>query len=212
MGGICLIPHDSQANSPRHFAFRNSLNKMKRAELLEVISKYMLVVLSNEGKRLEIERLAATYIREGIIPPSKLEDALHIALATVRVMDILLSGNYKHLANINKEARVCAVNLLEGYSKPLRVVTLLEVVYMATKVRESKAQTEVWKWKAQAWAEVRHLDVKSAIRKRLKDAASTAKRLQSKRAEPTTTKQCSRAGGRQRLNLEQTKETNTQRF
>ena len=44
-------------------------------------------------------------------------------------MDVLLSWNFRHLANINKEAQIQAVNILEGYSKPLRMVTPLEVIY-----------------------------------------------------------------------------------
>jgi hypothetical protein len=45
-------------------------------------------------------------------------------------------------------------------------------------MRESKAQLEVWEWKREAWEEVKHLDLRSAIRKRLRDSASTMKQLQ----------------------------------
>jgi alanine racemase len=42
-------------------------------------------------------------------------------------MDILLSWNFKHLANVSREARVVAVNKAEGYRHPLRMVSPLEV-------------------------------------------------------------------------------------
>ena len=77
----------------------------------------------------EIQNLSLTYIEKGIIPRRKIEDALHIAIATVKELDILLSWNYKHLANINKEIRIRAINLLAGYSKPIRFLTPMEVVY-----------------------------------------------------------------------------------
>jgi hypothetical protein len=73
--------------------------------------------------------LAESYVRERIIPRAKLEDAMHIATATVFEMDILLSWNYKHLANVGKEARIEAANLLAGYTKRLRMVTPMEVLY-----------------------------------------------------------------------------------
>ena len=46
-----------------------------------------------------------------------------------------------------------------------------------TRARESKAQLEVWEWKEEAWREVCHLDIRSAIQKRLQDSMETAKRL-----------------------------------
>ncbi|MBI4723317.1 MAG: hypothetical protein HY769_10070 [Candidatus Stahlbacteria bacterium] len=58
-----------------------------------------------------------------------MEDAMHIAIATINEIDILLSWNYKHLANINKERMILAINLLAGYTKPLRMITPMEVIY-----------------------------------------------------------------------------------
>ena len=43
-------------------------------------------------------------------------------------MDVLLSWNFRHLANLNKEARFLAVNVEEGYRHPLRLVSPLEVL------------------------------------------------------------------------------------
>ena len=52
---------------------------------------------------------------------------MHVAYATVCKMDILLSWNFKHLANVNKEARILAVNDGEGYNHSLRLLSPLEV-------------------------------------------------------------------------------------
>ena len=42
-------------------------------------------------------------------------------------MDILLSWNFKHLANVRREARVATVNQEEDYWHPLRLLSPLEV-------------------------------------------------------------------------------------
>ncbi|MDI6736389.1 MAG: hypothetical protein QME42_09415 [bacterium] len=36
--------------------------------------------------------------------------------------------NYRHLANINKERKIIADNLEEGYNYPLRLITPMEVM------------------------------------------------------------------------------------
>lgn len=103
-------------------------DESKRNDLIEVAGQYRLELLNIEADYDEIGRLAGIYAAREIIPPRKLEDALHIAIATVHEMDVLLSWNYRHLANINKEVQIQAVNIVEGYSKPLRMVTPLEVI------------------------------------------------------------------------------------
>jgi hypothetical protein len=52
---------------------------------------------------------------------------MHVAYATVYCMDVLLSWNFKHLANVRREARVSAVNVAEGYGHMLRMVSPIEV-------------------------------------------------------------------------------------
>ena len=78
-------------------------------------------------KHDEVEDLADRYLSEGVIPMTKREDALHVAYATVHQMDILLSWNFKHLANVRREALIVAVNQAVGYRYPLRLLSPLEV-------------------------------------------------------------------------------------
>ena len=101
----------------------------KRARLLESVQKYELAILDIEENNEDIRALARLYIQGRIIPEKKLEDALHVAIATVNEFDILLSWNFRHLANVNKEARIQAVNLQSGYIKPLRLLTPMEVIF-----------------------------------------------------------------------------------
>lgn len=101
----------------------------KKSLLLDVITDYNIKILDISENSEEIENLAYNYIDQKIIPERKIEDALHIAICTVFNIDILLSWNYKHLANINKESKIISYNLLEGYSKNLKIITPIEVTY-----------------------------------------------------------------------------------
>jgi hypothetical protein len=57
----------------------------------------------------------------GVVPSTKSQDALHIAVAVCNGADVLLSWNFKHLANINKERLVRALCLMEGYSDKIEM-------------------------------------------------------------------------------------------
>jgi hypothetical protein len=52
---------------------------------------------------------------------------LHVAVATFNEIDFLLSWNYKHLANVNKEKQFEIVNLKNGYLKSPRLCTPMEL-------------------------------------------------------------------------------------
>lgn len=98
----------------------------RRFQLLNVVREYSLrILMLNE----EAFRVARAYIEEKIIPPKKIEDAQHIAIATCNQMDILPSWNFKHLANIQKQIAVKSVNEREGYFYPLTLTNPMEVLY-----------------------------------------------------------------------------------
>lgn len=99
---------------------------VRRQELRGVLRQYPITMLTDEA-RAEIERLAKAYVVQTIIPAAKFEDALHVAYATVHQMDILLSWNFKHLANVRREGLIMAVNEQEGYWHRLRLLSPLEV-------------------------------------------------------------------------------------
>ena len=102
-------------------------NADKRNKLIEAIEQYNLVIYDNINPT--IIELANNYFNMKIIPPSKLEDALHLAFSTYFEFDILLSWNFKHLANINKQEKVNSLNLNLGYRKLLLLFNPMEVVY-----------------------------------------------------------------------------------
>jgi predicted nucleic acid-binding protein len=63
----------------------------------------------------ESQELAETYINEKIIGKSSLDDAYHIALATVNRLDVLVSWNFKHIVNYDKIKLFNSINLRLGY-------------------------------------------------------------------------------------------------
>ena len=93
-----------------------------RNRLLNVISDYPIEVLSLDDTE-DLEFLAEQYLSSGILPSKNLYDALHVACCVIRKIDYLVSWNYRHLANINRERRFIAKNYELGYLHPLRIVT-----------------------------------------------------------------------------------------
>ncbi len=75
----------------------------------------------------EIGRLRDAYIREGVLGRASRNDAEHIASASVAVVDLLISWNFKHIVHFDKITGFEAVNLLHGY-RPIRIHSPREVV------------------------------------------------------------------------------------
>ena len=99
---------------------------VKRSKCLQVIRKYGFPILPLTDESI---RLAKIYIHRRAIPPAKVDDARHVAIATCNQMDILLSWNFKHLANICKQTVIRFVNETAGYFYPLTLTNPMEVMY-----------------------------------------------------------------------------------
>ncbi|MBZ0166810.1 MAG: type II toxin-antitoxin system VapC family toxin [Candidatus Omnitrophica bacterium] len=96
-----------------------------KAKLMGLIQKYQPIELESDQ---EAEALAKLYMDKGAIPAKKEEDALHVAIATVHEMDVLVTWNYKHLANVKKAELLQSINLSEGYTKLLTITTPMGVM------------------------------------------------------------------------------------
>jgi predicted nucleic acid-binding protein len=79
----------------------------------------------------EAEALAKEYISAGVVSNTAIADALHIAIATVSLADVLVSWNFKHIVNYRKIRGFNGVNLLNGY-RELDIRTPREVIYGET--------------------------------------------------------------------------------
>ena len=76
----------------------------------------------------EIDHLAATYVAQGVVTPKYEDDARHVAACTVNRIDFLVSWNFRHMVNVQRETAFNGVNLLNGYPA-IRIVNPLEIIY-----------------------------------------------------------------------------------
>ncbi len=94
-----------------------------QSRLFSLVTEYGPLHLTSGS---EIENLADEYL-ELALPPSARFDALHIAHATFHELDFVISWNMKHIANVRRQEKVRAVNLLAGYTKELSLISPVEV-------------------------------------------------------------------------------------
>ncbi len=76
----------------------------------------------------ESEALAAAYMEHRVLSPKSTDDARHVATCTVAEIEYLVSWNFRHLVNVEREKGFNAVNLLQGH-RTIRIVNPLELIY-----------------------------------------------------------------------------------
>jgi hypothetical protein len=81
---------------------------------LEVTADIPLLALSEEAVTF-----AEKLVKEGPMPPQAVEDALHIAVATLNGMDYLLTWNFRHIANATMRYKIERICRLSGYEPPI---------------------------------------------------------------------------------------------
>jgi predicted nucleic acid-binding protein len=69
------------------------------------------IVTSDAGSR----DLAEQYIIEKAVSGKFYEDAMHIAIATIKQVNVLASWNFKHIVNLERIRMYNSVNLKNGY-------------------------------------------------------------------------------------------------
>ena len=96
----------------------------KREKLLRLIEEH-----SPEELMLDEEAriLAHKYVKEKIIPVKYMDDAHHIALASVHGIDALLSWNFEHIVKLKTKREVVGINMFMGYG-PIDIYSPWEVV------------------------------------------------------------------------------------
>jgi predicted nucleic acid-binding protein len=94
------------------------------------IQEFFLEVTSN-AKIAELTRevleLRQAYLNAKIVTPKSIEDATHVALASVYCCDMIVSWNFKHIVHFQKIPKYNAVNLLNGYNR-LKIFSPSEVI------------------------------------------------------------------------------------
>jgi len=102
----------------------------KTAQLKSLIARFQPTILL---LGTAVSELADAYIDNKVLPPKALYDAQHIAFSTSNELDYVVSWNLRHIANVRRQEKVNAVNLLKGYKKVIQLITPMEVSYNDSK-------------------------------------------------------------------------------
>jgi len=111
------------------------ISETTEAELLSAPRKVQETLRNLEAENLEVipygeevEYLRDRYIEAGVLSASSINDAAHVAAATVADADIVLSWNFRHIVNVIKVREFNSVNLREGY-KLIDIRSPKELIY-----------------------------------------------------------------------------------
>lgn len=89
-------------------------NEPKRSRMFKYLEEVDFQILSETP---EIIRLADQYIVGGVLNEKSYADCLHIAFAVVYNCDIIVSWNFRHLANYKTINKVKVVNVMNHYKE-----------------------------------------------------------------------------------------------
>ena len=76
----------------------------------------------------EVRMLSDAYIAAEVLGKGRLEDANHIAAASIAQADIALSWNFRHIVRYDRIRKFNGVNILKGYH-PVDIRSPLEMQY-----------------------------------------------------------------------------------
>ncbi|MCK4401742.1 PIN domain-containing protein [bacterium] len=93
----------------------------RRKQLLALVEDITIL-----PKTEDAEKLADLYVRKKIIPLKYRLDAVHIAIATLKGIDILVSWNFEHMVKHKTRKMVTEVNILKG-CKPIDIISPQEL-------------------------------------------------------------------------------------
>lgn len=74
----------------------------------------------------EINNIVNVYIKNKLMPSNDVGDALHLAYSSFYKIDVLLTWNCRHLANVNKKGHIRSINQSLGLFIP-EITTPLEL-------------------------------------------------------------------------------------
>ncbi|RJP25130.1 MAG: PIN domain-containing protein [Candidatus Omnitrophota bacterium] len=93
----------------------------------EVIREMSPEFMESVEISMETESLRDAYYRAGIVGEHLINDAHHVAVATVAQADLIVSWNFKHIVHVDKIRKYNSINLQEGYGS-IEIRTPREVI------------------------------------------------------------------------------------
>jgi predicted nucleic acid-binding protein len=117
--------------SHKTFEFYVSGVVLREIEKAPTAKRELLVDCLKQVEILEFtpacEHLALAYVQTGALPKSSIEDARHVAVATVHNLDAVISWNFKHLVNLRRVKSINLINEGMGY-KHIEIMSPHEVI------------------------------------------------------------------------------------
>jgi predicted nucleic acid-binding protein len=95
-------------------------NVDKRNGALAILAKASVNILEINDK---MQDLAALYIKKGAIPATEIEDALHLACATLNGIPYFISWDFRHIVSVNPMLKIQEIHRKMNLS-PLHIGTL----------------------------------------------------------------------------------------
>lgn len=93
-------------------------NPDKRRQMRNLVQNLPVLPLTQK-----VSLLALDFAAENLVPPKKLDDAQHLALAVIQGVDFLVSWNFRHMVNVKTVGRLPMLAAKNSYFKPLAIVT-----------------------------------------------------------------------------------------
>jgi len=87
-------------------------DELRKSNLLSLIDEFHILSSFEE----EIRSIAEEYVIRGVIPIKKIEDAIHIAIASFYYLDVLISWNFVHIVKLKTKREINVINVLLGYN------------------------------------------------------------------------------------------------
>ncbi len=97
----------------------------KVKDILSKTARDRIEYLELTDEAIELRNL---YIKNGILTEKWIDDATHVALATVYRADAIVSWNFKHIVRLDKIKMFNQVNIINGYGI-LTIISPKEVYY-----------------------------------------------------------------------------------
>jgi predicted nucleic acid-binding protein len=73
-----------------------------------------------------VPELAEQIIASDLVPAGKIEDALHLALAALHLVDVVVSWNFRHMVNLKMKQKLPTVLAASGCFKRFEIITPFE--------------------------------------------------------------------------------------
>jgi predicted nucleic acid-binding protein len=133
--------YEFEKESKRFFEFvnRNLISILISPILLEELEyapqKVKDILINIDKEKIEyleltneVIDLRISYIQNGVLSAKWIDDATHVALATVNRADAIVSWNFRHIVRLDRIKMFNQVNLLNGYGI-LTIISPNEVYY-----------------------------------------------------------------------------------